>query len=84
MSGCAWWTHRIPHSGEFLQSEAGTKESACHLLCGSKDGPTISGTVQITTDRSEVAQVYLQLAVAVAELHTKWGSEMEGECAIYL
>jgi hypothetical protein len=31
-----------------------------HVICyvGSKDGPTISGTAQIITDRSEVARVY--------------------------
>jgi hypothetical protein len=34
VAGSEWRTDRIPHSGEFLQSEAGTKESAGHLLCG--------------------------------------------------
>ena len=58
VAGCEWRTDRISHSGEFLQSEAGAKESACHLLCGEPGRPTISGTAQIITDRSEVARVY--------------------------
>src|SRR5438034_5577104 len=33
---CEWRTDRIPHSGEFLQGEASTKESACHVLCGER------------------------------------------------
>jgi hypothetical protein len=33
LANCAWRTDRIPHSREFLQGEARTKESACHVLC---------------------------------------------------
>ena len=54
----AWRTDRIPHSREFLQGEAGTKESARHVFCGERGRSVISGTAQIITDRSEVARVY--------------------------
>src|SRR5207245_5187865 len=37
VANCEWRTDRIPHSGEFLQGEASTKESACHVLCGERE-----------------------------------------------
>ena len=31
-----WWKDRIPYAGKFLQSETGSKESACCVLCGER------------------------------------------------
>src|SRR5882757_3636637 len=36
VANCEWRTDRISHPGRFLQSEAGAKESACHVLRGER------------------------------------------------